>query len=85
MHTPAGFTTKLSSAGLVYKHYGREIVAGIMGLSPDHADAQTVYLKVYKNFMEAIDAIDNGTRPQPTSLSAIESSCASPVFGNVVV
>ena len=23
-----GFTTKLSSAGLVYKHYGLEIVAG---------------------------------------------------------
>ena len=33
-----GFATKLSSAGLVYKHYGREIVAGAMGLPVDHPD-----------------------------------------------
>ena len=35
-----GFATKLSSAGLVYKHYGREIVAGAMGLPTDHPDVQ---------------------------------------------
>lgn len=55
-----GFNTKLSSAGLVYKHYGREIVASAMQLPADHADVEAVYLAVYKNFMEAIDAIDNG-------------------------
>jgi uncharacterized UPF0160 family protein len=27
-----GFVTKLSSAGLVYKHFGREIVANVLGL-----------------------------------------------------
>ena len=31
-----------------------------MGLPADHADVDAVYLTVYKNFMEAIDAIDNG-------------------------
>lgn len=55
-----GFNTKLSSAGLVYKHYGREIVASAMGLPVNHADVEAVYLAVYKHFMEAIDAIDNG-------------------------
>lgn len=30
------------------------------GLPVDHSDVQTVYLATYKNFMEAIDAIDNG-------------------------
>eukprot|EP00887_Chlorella_sp_A99_P007019 scaffold2.g7019.t1 len=55
-----GFNTKLSSAGLVYKHYGREIVGRAMGLPANHADVGAVYLAVYKNFMEAIDAIDNG-------------------------
>lgn len=29
-------------------------------LPPEDAGAQTVYLAIYKNFMEAIDAIDNG-------------------------
>lgn len=55
-----GFTTKLSSAGLVYKHYGEGIVAGLMDLPPTHPDVRTVYLAVYKKFMEAVDAIDNG-------------------------
>lgn len=58
-----GHVTKLSSAGLVYKHFGREVVAKLMG-RPSHekvdADVETVYLQIYKNFMEAIDAIDNG-------------------------
>ncbi|GAQ79378.1 hypothetical protein KFL_000290280 [Klebsormidium nitens] len=55
-----GFNTKLSSAGLVYKHYGKEVVAKVLGLPLDHPDVQTVYLAVYKNFLEAVDAIDNG-------------------------
>lgn len=41
-----GFNTKLSSAGLVYKHYGQEIIAGLMGVPADHADVQTVWLQV---------------------------------------
>ena len=58
-----GFTTKLSSAGLTYKHYGRRIVAQLMGDLPlSHPDVEVVYLATYKNFMEAIDAIDNGTQ-----------------------
>lgn len=55
-----GFVTKLSSAGLVYKHYGREIVAKTMGLDSSSPEVEEVYLTLYKNFMEAIDAIDNG-------------------------
>lgn len=56
----AGFQTKLSSAGLIYKHYGKQIVANIMKLPQGDPDVETVYTAAYKNFMEAIDAIDNG-------------------------
>lgn len=35
-----GFGTKLSSAGLVYKHFGLEIVAAAMQLPADHPDVQ---------------------------------------------
>lgn len=55
-----GFNTKLSSAGLVYKHFGREIISDILKVPVDHADLEVVYLRVYKNFIEAVDAIDNG-------------------------
>lgn len=56
----AGFGTKLSSAGLVYKYYGKEIIAKLLNLPESHRDVKTVYLAVYKRFMEAVDAIDNG-------------------------
>lgn len=59
-----GFTTKLSSAGLVYKHYGRAVVAAIMAdadvANPSPEDVETVYLAAYKKFIEAVDAVDNG-------------------------
>ena len=55
-----GFSTKLSSAGLVYKHFGRDIVAAQLGQPAESPDVETVYLAVYKHFMEAIDGIDNG-------------------------
>lgn len=55
-----GFSTKLSSAGLVYKHFGRDIVAEAAGVAPDHENAQLLWLTVYKFFIEALDAIDNG-------------------------
>jgi len=56
----AGFTTKLSSAGLVYKHYGKEIVAAVMSQPLDSPAVETTWLAVYKYFMEAVDGIDNG-------------------------
>ena len=55
-----GFVTKLSSAGLVYKHYGKEIVAAAMGQPLDSPAVETTWLAVYKYFMEAVDGIDNG-------------------------
>ncbi|KAK3144774.1 hypothetical protein QOZ80_4AG0317700 [Eleusine coracana subsp. coracana] len=55
-----GFNTKLSSAGLVYKHFGKEIIAKELGVSEDHEDVHHLYLAIYKSFVEALDAIDNG-------------------------
>ena len=40
-----GFSTKLSSAGLVYKHFGREVVAAELALPLDDPRVETVYLK----------------------------------------
>ncbi|KAM5472248.1 hypothetical protein MauCBS54593_002839 [Microsporum audouinii] len=52
--------TKLSSAGLVYMHFGKAIIAQHMGLSSDHQDVDTIYEKLYGDFIEALDAHDNG-------------------------
>ncbi|XVE64458.1 hypothetical protein DITRI_Ditri07aG0102300 [Diplodiscus trichospermus] len=55
-----GFTTKLSSAGLLYKHYGAEIIAKELELDVQHPNVYRLFVAVYKNFVEAVDAIDNG-------------------------
>ncbi|KAL7123588.1 hypothetical protein ACP275_01G114200 [Erythranthe tilingii] len=61
-----GFNTKLSSAGLVYKHFGKEIIAKELQVDEDHPDVFRLFLAVYKSFMEAIDAIDNGINQYDT-------------------
>eukprot|EP00268_Persea_americana_P047384 TRINITY_DN4935_c0_g1_i2.p1 TRINITY_DN4935_c0_g1~~TRINITY_DN4935_c0_g1_i2.p1 ORF type:complete len:375 (+),score=71.27 TRINITY_DN4935_c0_g1_i2:229-1353(+) len=61
-----GFATKLSSAGLVYKHYGMEIIAKELQLDVEHPDVHRLFIAVYKSFMEAIDAVDNGINQYDT-------------------
>ncbi|XP_013672022.2 MYG1 protein-like isoform X1 [Brassica napus] len=61
-----GFNTKLSSAGLVYKHFGKEIIAKELNVDQDHPDVLRLFLAVYKSFMEAIDAVDNGINQYDT-------------------
>lgn len=52
--------TKLSSAGLVYMHYGKAIVAQHTKLPIDHPDTELLFQKLYDDFVEAVDANDNG-------------------------
>ncbi|KAJ7487630.1 GAMM1 protein [Mycena galericulata] len=63
-----GFETKLSSAGLVYKHFGKEVIANKTQLPADDPKVNTLWLKMYKEFIEAIDAIDNGISQYPSDV-----------------
>ncbi|XP_052067437.1 MYG1 exonuclease-like isoform X1 [Mytilus californianus] len=54
------WTTKLSSAGLVYCHFGKDIVASILEKGLTDPITETIFDKVYEHFVEEIDAIDNG-------------------------
>lgn len=54
------WTTKLSSAGLVYFYFGREIIAHLLEVKISDPVVEKVFDKVYENFVEEIDAIDNG-------------------------
>ena len=59
-HTLPGHATKLSSAGLVYLHFGRAIIAQQTKLPEDHHDVSLLFTKLYDDFVEAVDANDNG-------------------------
>jgi uncharacterized UPF0160 family protein len=52
------FKTKLSASGLVYKHFGREIIEGLANTSGAETDA--IMPELYDCWFEAIDAVDNG-------------------------
>jgi uncharacterized UPF0160 family protein len=52
--------TKLSSAGLVYKHFGRLAIEALTGAAPESETNEIIYQKIYRNFMEAVDGVDNG-------------------------
>ncbi|RDD39169.1 UPF0160 protein C27H6.8 [Trichoplax sp. H2] len=54
------YQTKLSSAGLIYLHYGRRVITEIANRELDSNVLNVIYDKVYENFLEEIDAIDNG-------------------------
>lgn len=58
-----GFKTKLSSAGLIYRHYGKQVISRIAssaGARSHVSDVDFLHRKIYKSFIEEIDGIDNG-------------------------
>ncbi|XP_006783484.1 UPF0160 protein MYG1, mitochondrial [Neolamprologus brichardi] len=52
--------TKLSSAGLVYLHFGRRVLSQLAQLKEDDRQLEVLYDKLYENFVEEVDAVDNG-------------------------
>jgi hypothetical protein len=68
---PGRFDTKLSSAGLVYKHFGKDILRHLLSTvcagaaAVDEGLVDRCFHKIYANFIEHIDAIDNGISVLP--------------------
>ncbi len=55
------FDTRLSSAGLVYAHFGLEVIQNL--LQEPALDAQVgriLFENLYEKFVQEIDAVDNG-------------------------
>jgi len=60
--------TKLSASGLVYRHYGRDVIRAhypeIVGDGTDEY-LELAYVKLYDSLLEALDAVDTGVEPVP--------------------
>ncbi|KAL3499081.1 hypothetical protein ACH5RR_041813 [Cinchona calisaya] len=59
--------TKKSLMRLLVMHLGKEIIAKELGVDEEHPGVQRLFLAIYKSFMEAIDAIDNGINQYDTN------------------
>lgn len=60
----------LSNLVFSRRHFGLEIIANTLGTVSDDPKVNTLWLKLYKEFIEAIDAIDNGISQYPADLQA---------------
>ncbi|KAI0521814.1 metal-dependent protein hydrolase [Xylaria bambusicola] len=79
-----GRPTKLSSAGLVYMHFGRALVAQKLQQDEEAEDVAVVWRKVYESFIEALDAHDNGISeydPDALAAAGIEKRFSQGGFG----
>ncbi|GME72635.1 unnamed protein product [Ambrosiozyma monospora] len=56
------YKTKLSSAGLVFKHFGKDLISEKLQLDKvnNAKEIEFLYDRIYKDFVEAVDANDNG-------------------------
>lgn len=74
------YSTKMSSAGLIYKYYGREILRNILEKviteqkdkmlyipALDEEAVEILYLKLYENLILYVDSIDNGVNQYPNN------------------
>eukprot|EP00158_Paraphelidium_tribonemae_P003505 Partr_v1_DN26178_c0_g1_i6_m10234 putative chromosome 12 open reading frame 10 len=63
------YATRLSSAGLVYRHFGHEVIAKICDYSSVSDErVSLLYRKMYDDFVEAFDGIDNGVNQYPSNI-----------------
>lgn len=65
-----GRCTKLSASGLVYRHYGREVLKAFYPDLPDDL-LELAYNKLYDSLLEALDAIDTGVEMAPQGVSLL--------------
>jgi len=92
--TMDGYKTKLSSSGLIYKHFGKRVMMQIFNQRKAQCNANSsgtelvpmmdesvidkLFIKVYEDFMEHIDGIDNGIPHADATLNyKIESHMSS--------
>ena len=62
--------TKLSASGLVYRHYGKELLQVYYpDLPQDYVDL--AYAKIYDSLLEALDAIDTGVEMAPEGVELV--------------
>ncbi len=66
--------TKLSASGLVYRHYGKEVIQNLYP-SLSEKELDLVYTKMYNTFMEAIDAVDTGVEQVEEGTELVYNDC----------
>jgi len=67
---------RLSSAGLIFKHFGRKIIAARTKIE-DSEKIEVIFNRLYSSFVEAMDAIDNGVNKYPSDVQPVYQESTS--------
>ncbi|KAH3745876.1 metal-dependent protein hydrolase [Pelomyxa schiedti] len=69
--SPKFSKVKMAATGLVYRHYGREVIRALstVELSPDQLEK--VYNKLYEDLLVSVDGPDNGINAYPEDLDPL--------------
>jgi len=73
------WTTKLSSAGLVYFHFGHQVLSNLLCSNPGDEITKVIFEKIYEGFIEEVDGIDNGISACEDPLYHISTNLSSRV------
>jgi uncharacterized UPF0160 family protein len=65
-----GRCTKLSASGLVYRHYGRDVIKQYYPTLSNES-LELAYTKLYDSMLEALDAIDTGVEMAPEGVELL--------------
>ena len=65
-----GRCSKLSASGLVYRHYGKELIKQYYP-NISEEDLDLAYNKIYDTLLEALDAIDTGVEVAPEGVQLL--------------
>ncbi|KAL7751519.1 hypothetical protein RI367_002982 [Sorochytrium milnesiophthora] len=64
------YKIRLSSAVLIYKHFGRELIAHILSWPIDDDRVGLLHEKIYENIILTFDGVDNGVPQFPPDVQA---------------
>ncbi|MGL5936348.1 MAG: MYG1 family protein [Cetobacterium sp.] len=68
----------MSSAGLIYKHFGLRVICKMLNITKDHPDIYTIYHMIYHIFIILIDASDNGIEYKPSNRAFVNKRHINP-------
>jgi len=51
-----GVTSGFSDCDLVFRHFGKHVISNLYGWSEEEEKTQTIWLKMYSSFIQAVDA-----------------------------
>ena len=71
------YTVKLSSAGLIYKHFGKRVLCELLDWKENHPLLDKVYQLVYDELILMFDAVDNGVSQYPDNVEPCYSDSTS--------